>query len=49
MHNAPRLDRRSVHGASNIIANGKCAVERRNDSPHVLQLAVYYSVYLFFA
>lgn len=47
MHNAPRLDQRSVRAASNITANGKCAVERQNDSPHVLQLAVYYSVYLF--
>lgn len=47
MHNAPRLDQRSARAASNIIANGKCAVERRNDSPHVLQLALYYSVYFF--
>lgn len=47
MHNAPRFDQRSARTASNIIANGKCAVERRNDSPHVLQLAHYYSVYFF--
>lgn len=47
MHNASRLDQRSVCTASNIIANGKCAAERRTGSSHVLQLAVYYSVYLF--
>lgn len=28
MHNAPRLDQRSVRATSNIIANGKCAVKR---------------------
>lgn len=47
MHNAPRADRRSVCTASNIIANGKRAVERQSGSPHVLQLAVYYSVHIF--